>query len=83
MASFHVEKGFRIEEGADVRFLTVGAVYMAGDTITGLSGAEAAELLKIAPEGALTAADEEAETLATRHIRLSGSVAPSGDSEVQ
>ena len=82
MASFLVNETFRIEADADVRFLSLGAVYRAGDTITGLIAAEARELLSAAPEGALTAQDDEAEVVVNHFIATGGNVGAAGKGEV-
>lgn len=66
MAAFKVLQPFRIAQDAQVRFLSPGAIYLVGDTITGLIAAEANELLALAPDGTFEPADAEAETVADR-----------------
>lgn len=84
MASFLINKTFSIPLDAQgLRSLSPGAVYIEGDTITGLRAAEARELLSVAPEGALTAQDEEAEVVTNHFIQASGSVRASGESEAK
>jgi hypothetical protein len=82
MAAFTVLVDFRVTEDMHPTRLTPGAFYRSGETVNGLSAAEALELLRIAPEGTFGAADEEAQTVATRHIELSGGMKPTGEAEV-
>lgn len=70
MASFRVLSNFRRD---------TGEVYIAGDTITGLSAAEAKDLLQAAPAGTFTPVDEEAQTVADYIIRIGGSLGTEGE----
>lgn len=80
MAAFRVLKNFEIAGDADVRFLSPGAVYIAGDIINGLIAAEANELLARAPAGSFEPADEEAQHIqASFAVRINRKVTPSGD----
>jgi hypothetical protein len=78
MASFKVLQDWRPTGEDDTRFIEPGAFYSAGHTITGLTGPEAAELLRLAPEGTFEALDEEAQVMATRQLMLSGKLGSSG-----
>lgn len=49
MAAFLVIEEVRIPADAQTRFIAPGAVYIPGDQIGGLTQAEAAELITIAP----------------------------------
>lgn len=82
MAKFAVLKNFKVAADTETRHLQAGGVYMAGDEISGLSAAEASELLKLAPAGTFEARDEEAETIATYVLRLSGGVGVDSNLEV-
>jgi hypothetical protein len=83
MARFKVLQNFRIEPDVQTTVLTPGGIYVAGDEISGLNAAEASELLRLAPDGTFEAVDEEAQTIATRVLNLSGNVGMSGSTEVK
>lgn len=63
MAAFSVLKPFELSADYNGVHLTPGAVYLPGHDITGLSAAEAGELLLFAPEGHFEPLDAEAITV--------------------
>lgn len=87
MASFYVMENFTTPADAQLRFLPPGGVYIAGDTINGLTAAEAGELLLMAPAGTFQPTDEAGKTVdqwaarrrAPIEVNLSGSLTPSSD----
>ena len=83
MASFKVLQEFSVPADAQTKHLEPGGVYLVGHDISGLTAAEAAELLKLAPEGTFQPLDAEGETVATYVLRVSGRVDSSGSTEVQ
>lgn len=91
MARFLVLKDFALPVDYVPVHLQPGGVYLAGHAISGLSGAEAAELLQIAPDGTFAAADAEAESItgwlerkrADHEISVGGSVGVSGETEAE
>lgn len=84
MAAFKVLIDFEVAgDTSGLKHLQPGGVYRAGDTVNGLRAAEARELLEHAPAGALEAMDEEAETVATYVLRLSGDVGSAGSLSVK
>ena len=92
MARFSVLMDFALPADYVPVHLPAGGVYLAGNVISGLTGAEAAELLQIAPEGTFAAADAEAESItgwlerkraADHEINVGGSVGVSGETEAE
>lgn len=63
MAAFSVLEPFEITPEHTVKHLSPGAVYLPGHDITGLSAAEAGELLLLAPEDTFEPLDAEAQTI--------------------
>ncbi len=82
MASFNVLHDFEIPADAALKLLAPGAVYLKGHSVTGLTAAEAGELLLLAPEGTFEPVDKEADTVnewaATKRLELSGNVSVDG-----
>lgn len=91
MARFRVLTEFILPSDYTPVHLPAGGVYLAGHTISGLTGAEAAELLQIAPEGTFEAADAEGESIlgwlerkrADHEISVGGSVGATGITEAE
>lgn len=83
MASFKVNYDFAVPADAVLKQLAAGAVYLAGHNVTGLTAAEAVELLRLAPAGTFTALDAEADTVADYFVRMSGKVATDSQLEVK
>lgn len=89
MAAFYIMENFNIDASAELKHLPPGGVYIAGEMINGLTAAEAAELVMIAPEGYLVPADEAGKSIAEWAARqrnpipvsLSGSLGLSGGTE--
>jgi len=59
MYSFKVQKNFKVTAEMNPRFLEVGACYLQGDIVEGLSRLEVEELLRFAPEGTFTPDDKD------------------------
>lgn len=64
MAAFKVHHEFKVTAEHPVKHLSPGAVYLPGHDVTGLTAAEAGELLLLAPEGTFEPLDAEAQTVA-------------------
>lgn len=83
MASFKVLKEFSVGVNTPTKHLHPGGIYMVGHNVTGLTAAEAAELLKLAPAGTFEPIDAEADTVADYIIRVGGNVGASGETEIK
>jgi hypothetical protein len=63
MAAFKVLRDFTVTSAMPVKMVAPGATYISEDVISGLTAAEAAELLQLAPAGTFEAFDAEARTV--------------------
>ena len=75
MASFNTLELLIIPDDYEGKLLVPGAVYLPGHDVTGLTAAEAAELLTIAPEGTFQPLDAEAGSVVDWYTRKFGSEA--------